>query len=207
MNEDLLTLIDRARTAGGYLSVRDTVRLIEGGNIVPDPFSVLISRFVTIGTGNLFHPSVVLEARAGAPLSIGDRNRFCTGTVIVAATGPIRIGHGNQFGEGGFVARTNRPDADIRIGDGGRYVGGVAVFGLSRLGSGSQVLGGITVDSCELGDGRSFAEPDPDLRGGVLKGHGTARGLRVAAGEVLLGEGSFLQEKLQRQTDFHPKPD
>jgi hypothetical protein len=206
MTEDLIALIDRSRAAAGYLAVRETAALVADGNLVPDPFSVLISRFVTLGTGNLLYPGVVLEGRDGAPLAVGDRNRFHGPTLIVAETGPIQIGHDNQFGEGGFTARANRAGAGIRIGDGGRYLGGVTVLGQTRLGSGSQVLGAITLDDCDLGDGRPYAEPDPDLRGAVLKGQGLARRLRLAVGEVIVGDRAFRQQDLQRQTDFHPKP-
>jgi hypothetical protein len=206
MAQGLVAVIDRSRTAAGYLTVAETAALAAGGNIVPDPFSVLVGRFVTLGSGNLLYPGVILEGRAAAPLVIGDRNRFFPSTLVMAETGPIEIGDDNQFGEGGFTARANRPGASLHVGHGGRYQGGVTVLGRTRLGSGSQVLGQITVDSCALGEGQPHADPDPDRRGAVLKGRGLARNLRLAAGEVIAGERIFRQQDLQRQTDFHPKP-
>jgi hypothetical protein len=206
MTDELIALIDQARAAAGYLSVLQTARLSDRGNVVLDPFSILISPHVTIGSGNLFNPSVILGGSRDAPLVIGNSNRFYGGTLIVAETGPIVIGDGNQFGEGGFTARANRPGASIQIGSGGRYVGGSTVLGRCRLGNGSQILGMITADGVELGDGEPHTDPDPDTRGGVLKGSGLARGIRVNAGEVVVGDRLFRQQDIQRQFDFHPKP-
>jgi NDP-sugar pyrophosphorylase family protein len=190
--------------AGGFLPLAEMLHLAEG-NIIFDPFSTLISRFAQIGTGNVFHPCVTLIARAEAPLTIGDGNVLHTGTLLAAEAGPIVIGDSNQFGEGGFTAKANRIGAAIAIGSGGRYLGGAAVFGQSELGAGSQILGLITVDNCVLEAGETYASPDPDERGAVLKGSGTARDVKVGRGEVILGAGSFRQQEIRKQSDFHPK--
>jgi hypothetical protein len=91
------------------------------------------------------------------------------------------------------------------IGDEGRYLGGAAVYGETDLGSGSQLLGLITVENCRLAPGASFRDPDPDRRGALLKGQGVARDIELAAGQVILGSGIFRVEDARPQSDFHPK--
>ncbi|MGE6758359.1 hypothetical protein ACQKGO_10130 [Corallococcus interemptor] len=202
---DLLSALDAPRRAADLLTLEEVLGLASRGNVIFDPFSVLISRHVRIGEGNVFHPCVTLTCTASAVLSLGDRNVFHTGTLMAAETGPISIGHGNQFGEGGFTAKANSPQARIVIGDGGRYLGGASVFGQTELGSGTQVLGAITVDRCTLAGGTAFSGPDPDLRGSVLKGSGTARGLVLGVGQVIAGSGAFRLEDAKPQSFFHPK--
>jgi hypothetical protein len=197
--------VDEVRRARGLMTLAEIADLVARGNVVFDPFSTLIAATARIGTGNVFHPCVTLEVSPEAELVIGDDNLFHPTTVIGAATGPIRIGSANQFGEGGFTARANRPGATIVIGDGGRYLGGAAVHGASRLGSGSQFLGAITAEGCELEGGESHRHPDPDRRGGLLKGSGVARDLRVRVGHVIVGSGRFRAEDHEPQRNHHPK--
>ncbi|MCY1707769.1 AraC family transcriptional regulator [Pannonibacter sp. SL95] len=158
-----------------------------------------------IGTGNIIFPCVSLFCGDQGELSIGDNNTFFSNSLIEAVSGPIVIGSINQFGEGGFSAKTNRPGASIVVGDNGRYLNGAAVFGETILGTGSQILGAITVDSCHLEAGQSYKDADPDLRAGLLKGSGVARDLTVAAGQVILGNGSFSLNDIKPQAFFHPK--
>ena len=61
------------------------------------------------------------------------------------------------------------------------------------------------MQKCRLGDGGSHAEPDPNRRGGVLKGAGVARGLHVPQGGVIQAFGIFDTASLRRQVEFHPK--
>jgi carbonic anhydrase/acetyltransferase-like protein (isoleucine patch superfamily) len=205
MQPDLLSALNLPRRAAGLLTLEEVLELASSGNVIFDPFSVLISRHARIGRGNVFHPCVTVSCAAGAELRVGDRNVFHTGTLLAAETGPLSIGDGNQFGEGGFTAKANSPGARIIIGNGGRYLGGASVFGQTELGSGSQVLGAITVDGCSLAGGAAFSDPDPDKRAAVLKGAGTARRLVLGVGQVIAGSGSFRMEDVKPQSFFHPK--
>ncbi|MEJ1160894.1 AraC family transcriptional regulator [Prosthecomicrobium sp. N25] len=200
----LLERIDAQRRRDGLLTVAEIVDRVGATNRVYDPFSLIVSRGVTIGRGNVFHPAVSLMASADAELTIGDENIFHPLTAMSAESGPLAVGSGNQFGEGGFTARTNRAGASIAIGDGGRYLGGAAVYGASRLGSGSQILGAVTAESVVLEAGGDFRSPDPDERAGLLKGFGPARRLTVPRGRVIAGAGGFSADRLQLQSDFHP---
>ncbi len=196
--------VDDLRRAHGLMTLDQIADLAARGNVVFDPFSTLIAAAARIGTGNVFHPCVTIDCAPGGDLVIGDGNLFHANTTVVAETGPVTIGSGNQFGEGGFVAKANRVGADIRIGDHGRYLGGAAVFGACRLGDGSQILGAITADDCMLAGGGSHREPDPDRRAGLLKGTGVARGLTVRVGHVIVGHGGFRQADEEPQRIHHP---
>jgi hypothetical protein len=109
------------------------------------------------------------------------------------------------LGEGGVSLVTNSPEAVLLIGDAGRYCHGAQISGSNRLSHGAQVLGAILVQGCELGDGTSYSHPDPDQRGGVLKGAGLARNLRVGQGEVINGRLTLTQTMVERQSVYHPK--
>ena len=197
--------VDDLRRARGLMTLDQIAALVARGNVVFDPFSTLIAAAARIGTGNVFHPCVTVDCTPGADLVIGDGNLLHANTTLVAETGPIVIGSGNQFGEGGFVAKANRAGADIRIGDHGRYLGGASVYGACRLGAGSQILGAITADDCLLEGGGSFRHPDPDGRAGLLKGAGVARGLTVGLGRVIVGNGAFRQADEEPQSNHHPR--
>jgi acetyltransferase-like isoleucine patch superfamily enzyme len=204
---ELLAEIDEIRREGGFLSIAETLALRADGNIVYDPFSTLISRHARLGAGNVFFPTTMIRCSEGSRCEIGDRNIFHPmATVDASAGGTILIGGGNSFGDGGFTARADRSSARIVIGDRGRYASGASIFGVSELGTGSQILGQISVVDCTLGAGEDFTHSDPDLRGALLKGYGAARKLRLEAGEVISGKSGFEQSAIQRQTDFHPKP-
>ncbi len=193
------------RRRQGLLTLDEILALAERGNVIYDPHSLLVSRRAIIGRHNVFFPNVTLFCGETQNLSIGDRNIFHAMTLMDAADGPIAVGSDNQFGEGGLTVRCNRPGAAVEIGDGGRYMGGASVFGRTALGSGSQLLGQIAVDSCRLEAGDSFRSPDPDARAGLLKGWGSARGLSVPRGSVIAGNGRFDAAGLERQSAYHPK--
>lgn len=201
--EAVLKQIDDVRRARGLLTIEETLALSARGNVIFDPYSTLIARGVQIGRDNSLHPNVQLLGLA--PLSIGDGNTLYPGTRIEAVTGSIQIGHRNEIGDGGFSARTTMPGACITIGDDGRYTLNCALTGLCDLGSGSQILGPVTVDSCTLGAGCSHLEPNADLRGAVLKGTGRARGLTLSRGQVIQGFGLFDKRHLKMQSFYHPK--
>lgn len=188
------------------LTVEEILDVVARDNVVLDPGSLIVSRGVTIGAGNLFHAAVSLLAEPPGDLRIGDGNVFETGTKIEASDGSISIGDRNQLGEGVVTIKANRPGARIVLEDDTRLVGIVGVYGDTRLGRGSQILGSVTALDCVLEPGGSHAEPDPDRRGGLLKGHGAARGLHVPQGRVIVGNGSFDAADLVTQSTFHPKP-
>ena len=199
------TFIDDIRRSRGMMTIGDIQELVQRGNVIFDPFSTLISARAKIGTGNVIYPSVSVLCGDQGELLIGDNNSFHSNALVEAVLGPILIGSGNQFGEGGFAAKTNRTGTRIVIGDNGRYLSGAAVFGTSILGTGSQILGAITVDSCHLEAGLSYKDANPDLRAGLLKGSGVARNLTVPTGQVILGNGSFSLNDIKPQSFFHPK--
>ncbi len=201
----LLEATDRQRKRQGFLSIAEVVGLVSSGNSVLDPLSTLISASCVIGTDNIFYPQVVLEAREPGSIVIGDGNTFYPQTLFLAFQGHIRVGHQNTFGEGGVTLKTLLPQDSLVIETGGRYNQGATILGSNQLGAGSQVLGGITVQHCRLGAGEGFGHPDPDVRGGVLKGSGTAHGLHVGRGDVISGRTVLQQDSVQRQSFYHPK--
>ncbi|RNM25494.1 hypothetical protein [Dickeya undicola] len=197
-------VFDRVRIQNGFLTISKLVELCDKGNIIYDLFSVLISENTKIGTGNIFYSNVIVSVSNGHTLKIGDKNVFYSNTVIEASAGDIFVGSENQFGEGGVTIKANRAGASIEIGSYGRYLGGASIFGTCLLESGSQILGQITVDSCHLQNGGGWREPNPDNRGGLLKGYGIARNVTVEKGRVINGAGSFDESMLELQSSYHP---
>lgn len=206
MRRDVPSALDAARRAMGFLTVTEVVERISSRNIVLDPHSLLIGADARIGSDNIFHASVEISTYGSGGITIGDANHFLPGSLLQVHGGVIRIGSGNRFGEGGLVLDADRAGEVIAIGDHGRYRYGAVIRGRASLGSGSQVLGPVIVEDCELGAGGDFTEPDPDRRGGVLKGTGPARRLRVPQGHVIAAYGPFDQAAMQPQSFFHPKP-
>ncbi len=200
-----LEKLNAIRRNGGFLSIEDTINLSETENHVYDPFSTLIATHLEIGAGNVFFPGTILHRSGESSITIGNRNIFYAGCLLEATQGKIWIGDENQFGEGGFTAKANRPGADIRFGNQGRYLNNPLIFGETYLGNGSQVLGNIQVDSCQLDSGDSFRGPDPDKRGGLLKGSGIAKNLHVLGGHVIAAQGDFSESEMLPQSHFHPK--
>ncbi len=200
----MTTTINDVRQRDGFLTIEETLSLCDR-NTIYDPFSTLISRHAHIGSGNILYPCTTIRCCQDSRCEIGDQNIFYSITMIDACGGAISIGNSNTFGDGGFTAKADRPGAKITIGNRGRYASGASVYGVSHLGTGSQILGQISVIDCFLADGEDFTHHDPDERAGVLKGHGPARKLRIGVGEVIFGRSTFEQANIQRQTDFHPK--
>jgi hypothetical protein len=195
--------LDGVRAEHGYLTLAETFVLIDSGNAVLDPFSLLIGRAVAVGRRNTFYPNVTIACDTAGAIAIGDDNAFHSGTSLFAVGGWIAIGARNQFGEGGFIARADRAGAMIEIGDEGRYLGGAAVYAAAYLGSGSQILGAVAVQDCTLGAGGSHEHSDPDSRGAVLKGVGRARHLSLATGQVIQGNGVFDAKDAKPQSFYH----
>ncbi|SCY47508.1 hypothetical protein [Microvirga guangxiensis] len=202
----MIAKIDEMRRTQGFLGVEAVLALAETGNVVLDPFSILIANNARIGASNIFYPGVTIRCVAPGELTIGDGNTFHSGTWLSAEMGTLTIGNSNLFGEGGgFMAKADRAGARIVIGDHGRYQGGASVFGETFLGSGSQLLGMIMVDSCHLAAGGSFRESDPDSRAALLKGQGVARNLRLEVGQVISTRDEFTMDGVKPQSFFHPK--
>lgn len=199
------TYIQDVHHRNEFLSPEELIETIGAENDILDPYSVLISPNVSVGAGNVFYPNVVIRSESGAEIHVGSDNVCYPGTYIFGNNGKIVIGSSNEFGVGGCTIRANMPDAAIMIGDGGRYSGGVDIMGVTTLGSGSQVLGAITVQSCELASGGTFSEPDPDERAAVLKGMGLARGIALQKGQVVNGLGNFADKEIEWQRAYHPK--
>jgi len=205
MNSEIIALVDKQRAQNNYLSISETMKLTESGNTILDPFSTLLSIFAVIGQYNIFYPNSILSCDKNGKLNIGNGNVFYPQSLLESRGGLITIADNNQFGEGGFTAKADRPGSIITIGSNGRYTAGTQLFGNNFLGSGSQIHGLITVINCDLAQGEPFTHEDPDLRGGVLKGSGSAKDLIVGVGEVVAENGIFKQTDLKRQTFYHPK--
>lgn len=206
MNKQLIDAINAHRQNKGFLTIEEVIALGDRDNVVLDPFSTLISASCTIGKGNTFYPSLIIECINNGMLEIKDGNTFYPGCLLLADQGKLVIGNGNQFGDGGCTIKANRSDALIRIGDRGRYVNGPTILGKTILGSGSQVIGTATVHDCVLEDGLDFSAQNPDEQGAVLKGYGLARNLKVGKGQVINGQGKFEQQNIEQQSAYHPKP-
>lgn len=194
---------DRARL--GFLSQEETIALIRRGVVLPAPFSVLVSRRVELEPDVVLWPNTILHASDGGHVGIGRGTQLFPGTRIAAAGGSVTIGTGADIGEeGGFTLKAG-PGETIAIGDGARLLGGGSLALSNRIGRGAQILGPIRCRNCTLGDGGTYREPEPDERGGVLKGSGIARGIDVPRGHVIQAFGLFSEGVLRRQSYFHPK--
>lgn len=200
---DLIAQIDAHRAQRGFLSVSQLLA-IHSQNILLDPLSILISEGVELGTGNVLYPGVILEIQNAGRIRIGNRNFFYPGALFLADQGEILAGDENEFGDGGVRIKAIMPDSSIIIGNAGRYMSGPDITGRCVLGSGTQILGAISVQNCTLGAGESYRHPDPDQRGGLFKGAGLARNLTVGQGEVISQRGMFEASAIERQSVYHP---
>lgn len=197
--------LKKTRQVKNFLDPAAAISDIGAKNTILDPYSVLIGVGIKVGEGNIFYPNVVIEAQGGGVIAIGDNNIFYPGTYLFSSAGSVTIGNSNEFGANGCTIKANMPDASITIGDGGRYCDGASIMGKTSLGSGSQVLGAITVQGCTLAAGGTFQTPDPDDRAAVLKGFGLARGITLEKGQVINGTGNFADRPVEWQHDYHPK--
>lgn len=200
---DLIAQIDAHRARRGFLSVSQLLA-VHNENILLDPLSILISAGIELGVGNILYPGVILEVQNGGKIHIGNRNVFYPGTFFLADQGIIQVGDENEFGDGGVRLKALTADALITVGNVGRYMGGADVSGRCVLGSGTQILGAISVQNCTLGAGESYRHPDPNLRGGLFKGSGLARDLTIGQGEVISTRDTFEASAIERQAVYHP---
>jgi hypothetical protein len=195
--------VERARL--GFLSQEETIALAGCGVILPAPFSVLVSRQVEFEPDVILWPNTIVQAIDGGHVGIGRGTQLFPGTRIVAEGGSIVIGAQGEIGEeGGFTLKPGAGEA-IEVGDGARLLGGGSLTLSNRIGRGAQILGPIRCQNCILGDGGTYRDPEPDERGGVLKGSGIARGIDVPQGHVIQAFGLFSEGVLRRQSYFHPK--
>lgn len=195
---------DAARRALGFLTLDETIRLADRGVTIPAPHSVLVSPGIFVAEGVVLWPGTVLQRLDGGHLSLAAGTICFPGTRIVANGGQIEIGPGVEIGdEGGFTIKAER-GADITVGAGARLLGGGSLNLSNRIGRGAQILGAIRCQNCSLGDGGTYRDPDPDSRGGVLKGVGVARDLEVPKGQVVQAFGLFAEAPMRPQSYFHP---
>ena len=203
-NDELLRSVRLVLMLLGYRTVSEL--LADDHNVFIDPYSALLSVHARIGTGNVFSPNVRIDAESDA-LRIGDGNRFFEGTRIEATDGGrVSIGADNEFGPHAVALLANRHDAVITVGSRVRLIGRIDLAGASTLGDGSQILGDVTAVNVSLVGGGSHRDPDPDLRGAVLKGRGRATGLTLARGHVINADGSFATAAVEAQSVYHPRP-
>ncbi|MBM1173059.1 hypothetical protein [Microvirga arabica] len=196
---------DDARRQLGFLSLAETAALAHRGVLIPDPRSALVSADVQLEDGIVLWPNVVLQALDLGRIVIGRGTYLLPGTRIVATGGTITIGAGVEIGEeGGFTIKAGSSEV-IEIGDGARLLGGGSLSHSCRIGRGAQILGPIRCQNCTLGDGGTYRDPEPDERGGVLKGSGVARNVEVPRGHVIQAFGLFSEAPVRRQSYFHPK--
>ena len=197
---------DEARRSLGFLTVKETIALSQKQVTILDPGSTLISPDVSFGAGVIIWPNVTLLCREGGRIGIGAKAVLFSGTRMVVEAGEILIGHETEIGdEGGFTLQVFTSSQHITIGDSARLLGGGALAQSNDIGSGAQILGPIRGQNCRLGGGGSYRHPDPDERGGVLKGSGIARNIDVPTGSVIQAFGLFSEGTLRPQSYFHPK--
>jgi hypothetical protein len=150
-------------------------------------------------------PNVILQTNADGRIAVARGTNLFPGTRIVASGGTVTVGAEAEIGEeGGFTIKAGPGDV-IAIGDGARLLGGGSLALSNRIGRGAQILGPIRCQNCTLGDGGFYRDPEPDERGGVLKGSGVARNIEVPQGHVIQAFGLFAEAVLRRQSYFHPK--
>jgi carbonic anhydrase/acetyltransferase-like protein (isoleucine patch superfamily) len=196
---------DAARERLGFLSEAEIIALSRLGILSPDPGSVLVSGDVRLAEDVVLWPNVILQISAGGRITIGPGTNLFPGTRIVASGGSVTVGAGAEIGEeGGFTLKAGAGET-IDIGDGARLLGGGSLTLSNRIGRGAQILGPIRCQNCLLGDGGTYRDPEPDARGGVLKGSGVARGIEVPQGHVIQAFGLFAEDVMRRQSYFHPK--
>lgn len=199
--------LDVARRAAGFLPVHEVTALAPDVRVL-DPGSVLIGAGVSVLPGAVLYPSTTLETRHGGAITVGAGARLGPGPVtVVASAATVHVGEEAELGPGPVTVVAD--GADVVIGDRARLTAGCLVEGPARIGAGAQVLGPVAVRDVELEDGGDHREPDPDHRGGVVKGAGPVRGVRVGLGEVVVGGVAHAGEapgrpRIDRQRTYHP---
>ena len=202
----VISTSDDVRRAMGFLSVEATAGLIGRGVLILDPASTLISPNAVLASDVVLWPGVVIDADAAGNIEISAEVILHAGSRIVARSAQVRIAEQAEIGEEGGFTICADAGVTIVIGARARLMGGGSLSLDNSIGRGAQIIGAIRAQNCRLGDGESHRDPDPDRRGGVLKGLGVARGLDVPAGHVVQAFGIFADAPLRRQSEFHPRP-
>lgn len=199
--------IDPARKSCGYLTPSElSLVSSEMGFHVLDLYSTLVSPGVEIGRDTVLYPGVVILRDSMSQVSLGEANQLWPSTIIMATNGgQVAIGDNNGLGPGGLQLKANYSNSSITVGDHTRLLNAPEIVGVTRIGSGAQIIGAVAVQSCTLAGGEDFTHPDPDRRGSVLKGTGLARNVTLGKGEVVNGLGDFNLAPVERQSKYHPK--
>ncbi|MCB8820620.1 hypothetical protein [Microvirga rosea] len=202
---DVIAALDSSRRSMGFLTLSEMLAQFGEDVRMPDPASVLVSPGTILESGVVLWPGTILQAVGRATIEIGAGTILFPGTRVVAVDGRIAIGAQAEIGEeGGFTLKAEAGSL-ITVGDGARLLGGGSLSGGNDIGRGGQILGPIRCQNCRLGAGATYRDPDPDERGGVLKGSGVARNVDVPQGSVIQAFGLFSEGTLRRQSYFHPK--
>jgi hypothetical protein len=204
--QNIINYIDSYRKQNRFYMIRELIEIIGTENTLIDPFSLLISKNIQIGKGNIFFPGVTLISDDSSSLSIGDNNVFSNGTRIESANNAsIAIGNSNSFNDGIISVKCNIKGGAMIFGDRCRFDGRINIFGNCSFGNGAQIIGTINVYNCTLLAGGDYSESDPDKRAGLLKGFGTAKNVSVGVGMVINGIGDFDSKKVEWQSNYHKK--
>ena len=199
--------LDDVRRAAGYRTVAEVAALAPRVAVL-DPGSTLVAGAVELGDGVVLYPGVVLSARGSGSITVGAGTVLGPGPVsVVADGGRVSIGAGVVLGPGGVTIVARRGSA-VEVADEARLHGGAFVEGPASFGAGAQLLGAVAVRDVVLEGGGDHAAPDPDDRGGVIKGTGRVHGARVGVGEVIgVGAGGrpdTSEHVVDRQRAHHP---
>jgi acetyltransferase-like isoleucine patch superfamily enzyme len=198
--------LDAARVAHGFLTIGECLDLGRRIGALFDPYSTLLSRHARFGPGTVIYPGVSVECAPDARCEFGPDNVLYPGLRVTVGSGAaVVVGCGNRLGEGGARICADGAGMRVRIADRTRICDGAILGDGCVLGDGSQILGAISARAVRLAAGGDFTCPDPDLRGAVLKGRGTAHGLALAVGEVVNGNGPFERSPVERQRAYHPR--
>jgi len=201
MNMEIIEYLNKIRRENGFLLINEVIELAKY-NTVYDIFSILISKHVKVGRGNIIYPNVIIECNDENGIIIGDNNILFNGCSIKAKGGKIEIGNHNEIGENGtFVFSLENK---VKIRNNCRLMNGAQILDGCIIGDGCQVLGNIKAVKCILKDGESYEWYNPNMRGGVLKGFGNAIELVVDKGEVIFGKGLFAKDMIEKQEKYHP---
>ncbi len=198
--QEYIDKMNEQREHNGYKTIEQLFELAQE-NTIYDLYSVLISKNVRFGKGNVIYPNVLIECTNGV-IIIGDNNKLFSGTNIQVNGSEVKIGSSNEIGENGCSIQTTKGITVIK--NECRLKNNAQIMDNCTLGDGAQVLGCIKVLHCILGDGQSYKGKDPNERGGVLKGQGIAKGLTVKKGEVINGNGEMSENMIERQEQYHP---
>lgn len=176
----------RARLHMGFLSPEELVAAYGETCILLDPQSTLISARATLADGVTVYPGAVVLCDEHSTVTIGP-DCVLHGAAYIEARhgGVVRIDANCELGPGYAGIRANRSDSYIELGRSVRLSAGAEITGISRVGDYGQIFGQVFAQNVELGDGKGCDDqPDPDLRGPILKAGVVVRDARVPAGKV-----------------------